>query len=109
MENHQNPLDRYQQGGDDNSVYRSRLVGKEFNNEAMEGTFAGTPPLEALRYIVHEAATIRRGETTDTKVIMINGVSRAFFEARAVRQVCVEIPEEDLVNYMDVSDANRGF
>ena len=27
---------------------------------------------------------------------MINDVSRAFFEAPAVRQVCVEIPEEDL-------------
>ena len=33
-----------------------------------------------------------------TKIIMINGVSRAFFEAPAVRQVCVEIPEEDLTS-----------
>ena len=49
-------------GDDENPVYRSRLVGKEFNNEAMDGIFAGTPPLEALRYIVHEAATIRAGE-----------------------------------------------
>ena len=37
-------------GDDENPVYRSRLVGKEFNNEAMDGIFAGTPPpLEALR------------------------------------------------------------
>ena len=34
-------------GDDDNPVYRSRLVGKEFNNESMDGIFAGTPPLEA--------------------------------------------------------------
>ena len=26
---------------DDNPVYRSRLVGKEFNNEAMDGIYAG--------------------------------------------------------------------
>ena len=62
----------------------------------MDGIFAGTPSLEALRYIVHEAATIRSGEDMHTKVIMVNDVSRAFFEAPAVRQVCVEIPDEDL-------------
>ena len=71
-------------------------MGKEFNNETMEGIFAGTPPLEALRYIVHEAATIGGGDDITTKIIMVNDVSRAFFEAPAVRQVCVEIPEEDL-------------
>ena len=31
-------------GDDENPNYRSRLVGKEFNNEPMEGLFAGTPP-----------------------------------------------------------------
>ena len=46
-------------GDERNPVYRSRLVGKEFNNEAMDGIFAGTPPLEALRCIIHEAANIR--------------------------------------------------
>ena len=34
-------------------------MGKEFNNEPMDGLFAGTPPLEALRYLIHEAATVR--------------------------------------------------
>lgn len=61
-------------GDDDNPVYKSRLVGKEFNNETMDGIFAGTPPLEALRYTVHEAATIRQSEDTDSKIIMINDV-----------------------------------
>ena len=31
-------------GDDENPNCRSRLVGKEFNNEPMEGLFAGTPP-----------------------------------------------------------------
>ena len=30
-------------GDDDNPVYRSRIVGKEVNNEAMDCMFAGTP------------------------------------------------------------------
>ena len=30
-----------------------------------------------------------------SKVIMINDVARAFFEAPAVRNVCVELPKED--------------
>ena len=36
-------------GDDENPVYRSRLVGKEFNDGQVDGLFAGTPPLEALR------------------------------------------------------------
>ena len=55
---------------------------------------ASTPPLEAIRALVHEAATIRQGEDMNSKVIMVNDVSRAFFEAPAVRQVCVELPAE---------------
>ena len=31
-------------GDDDNPVYRSRLVGKEFNDGQIDGLFAGTPP-----------------------------------------------------------------
>ncbi len=74
--------------------YRSRLVAKEFNNSEMEGLFAGTPPLEALRYLVHEAATVDDGIAE--KVLMINDVSRAFFEAKATRPICIELPDEDL-------------
>ena len=64
----------------------------------MEGIFAGTPPLEALGGIVHEAATVRNTDDMNNKVIMVNDVSRAFFEAPAMRQVCVELPAEDLTN-----------
>ena len=82
-------------GDDENPNYRSRLVGKEFNNEHMDGLFAGTPPLEALRYLIHAAATVRSGEALGPNVIMINDVARAFFEAPAMGNVSVEIPKED--------------
>ena len=83
-------------GDDDNTVYRSRLVGKEFNDGTMDGIFAGTPPLEALRYLVHEAATVEHGKGKQSKVMMINDVARAFFEAKAMRTVCVELPTESI-------------
>ena len=62
----------------------------------MDGLFAGTPPLEALRFLVHEAATVRSSEEMGSKVIMVNDVAGAFFEAPAIRNVCIEIPKEDL-------------
>ena len=61
----------------------------------MDGLFAGTPPLEALRYLIHEAAAVRPDEKIGSKVLMINDVARAFFEAPATRNLCVELPEED--------------
>ena len=81
-------------GDDDNPVYRSRFVAKEYNTGEEPGLFAGTPPLEALRYIVHLAAT-RRKDGNEDQAIMINDVARAFFEAEATRRVCVELPGED--------------
>ena len=62
MESHPDTLDRHKQGGDANPVYRSRAVGKEFDTGPMDGVFAGTPPLEVLRYLVYEVATVRVGE-----------------------------------------------
>ena len=62
----------------------------------MDGLFAGTPPLEAFRFLVNEAATVRADEEMGSKVILINDVARAFFEAPAIRKICMEIPKEDL-------------
>ena len=64
-------------GDDETPNYRSRLVGKSFNNEPMEGLFAGSPPLEAFRYLIHEAATVRSNEKVGSKVLMVNDVARA--------------------------------
>ena len=83
--------------GDHNSpIYRSRFVGKEFNNGEMDGLFAGTPPLGALRLLLSDAASMRKGGRG--KVAMINDVSRAFFEApmQPDRHLCIELPMEDL-------------
>ena len=44
-------------GDDVDVVYRSRLVGKEFADKRADGLVAGTPPLEAFRFLIHEAAT----------------------------------------------------
>ena len=43
-----------------------------------------------------EAGTISEdGITSEEKCNMINDVARAFFEAKATRKVCIELPEED--------------
>ena len=81
------------QGNSNTPSYRSRLVAKEFKDKYMEGLFAGTPPLEALRFLVSDVAT---SDGDEEKVLMINDVSRAFFEAPIGRDVCVELPEECL-------------
>ena len=52
-------------GDDEKPKYRSIFVGKEFNNEPVEGMFGETPLLEALRYLIHEAATVRSGVEGD--------------------------------------------
>ena len=69
-------------------------MGNEFADKKIDGLFAGTPPLEALRFLVHEAATVEGEEEEQEKVIMVNDVARAFFEAKAIRKLCVELPSE---------------
>ena len=64
-------------------------MAKEFNRGRDASLYASTPPLEALKLLVSEAAT---GD--EDNVIMINDVARAFFEAPIGRLVCVEIPME---------------
>ena len=81
-------------GDDIAALYRSRLVGEEFADKKIDGLFAGTPPLEALRFLVHEAATVEGEEEEQEKVIMENDVARALFEAKAIRKLCVELPSE---------------
>ena len=62
----------------------------------MDVIFAGTPPLEALRYIAHEAAGWTKERVTHNKVMMIKDVASAFFEAKATKAVCVELPPGSL-------------
>ena len=102
---------------------RSRLVAQEYNVGKEDGIFAATPPLEAIQMQVSEAATMDRGQHQEEKVIMVNDVARAFFEAPMTRELCVELPEEakegedwakDMVGLLQMSlygtrDAARNF
>ena len=77
--------------GDNQSPnYRSRLAAREINLYKRDDLFAATPPLEALKMIISMTATSNKGE-----IIMINDISRAFFHARVVRDVYVQLLEED--------------
>ena len=80
-------------GDDKTPNYRSRMVGKEFNDSVLEGLFAATPPLEALRLLLSHAASYYRPSNIPVrgsqpamkhcKSLLIADVSRAFFEAPA--------------------------
>ena len=83
--------------------YRSRLVAKEINTGPEEGLFASTPPLEAMRWLLSEAATVEPKMRDQEKVILISDVSRAFFEAPATRRIAVTLPDEAL------SEAEKGY
>ena len=77
--------------------YRSRLVGKEFRTGVDDSLFAATPPLEALRLIISRAATtIEEGKASgESRELMINDASRAYFYAKATRCIYIELPQED--------------
>ena len=70
--------------------YRSRLVAREIYTYKRDDLFAATPPLEALKTILAMTATANKGE-----VLMVNDISRAYFHAKAERDVYVQLPSED--------------
>ena len=72
-------------------ISRCRFVGKELSTGEAEGLLAGTPTLEPLRPLLSDVATA--GITINSKVLMINDVSRALFEAPIQRSVCIELPK----------------
>ena len=64
----------------------------------MDGLFASTPPLEALKLVVSDAATVdsmARNSSKEEKAVMVNDVARAFFEAPIRRELAVQLPVED--------------
>ena len=70
--------------------YNSRLVAREINTYKRDDLFAATPPLEAMKLLLSMVTSGNKGE-----VVMISDASRAFFHARATRDLYVQIPEED--------------
>ena len=75
-------------GDADSPKYRSRLVGKEFKAYADDSLYASTPPLEALRLIMSRAVTT----DGNPRELMINDVRRAYFYAKATRELYAELP-----------------
>ena len=76
--------------------YRSRLVGRELRkwDPFMSGTFAATPPTESLRFMLSSFMT--RGKQRDEDPVMgVLDVSRAHFHPESVREVYIDLPDED--------------
>ena len=78
-------------GDKDRPDDRSRFVGKEFNTGSNPELFAATPPLEALKLILGHAAS-RKAEGAH---VMMSDVKRAYFHAKAKREIYVQLPRED--------------
>ena len=80
----------FSKGDEAQPNYRSRLVAREINTYKRGDLFAATPPLEALKFILSMTATANKGE-----IVMVNDISRAFFHAKAERDVYVQLVPED--------------
>ena len=78
---------------------RARFVGREFKwkSPAMENTFAATPPLESLKYLLSRFQSRRRGPTRSPgeRKILVLDVSRAHFHPKCRRELYIRLPEED--------------
>jgi hypothetical protein len=81
----------HNKGTNDKPEIRSRLVAKEIKTSYKPELFAATPPLEALKLLL----SINASSQGEKRCIMHNDVSRAYFHAPAVRDVFVEIVDED--------------
>ena len=69
--------------------FRSRLVAKEFRTDVRPDLYAATPPSECLRMFISQFAS------DPTTQLIYADVSRAYFYAKAVRSVYVQLPAED--------------
>ena len=88
-------------GDNVNHEYRSRLVAKEIKMDKRLDLFAATPPLEAKKLLFSAATTEGLGfaagqdKQSGMKIDFID-ISRAFFQADAIREVYVELSAEDV-------------
>ena len=83
------------EGDSESPNSRSRLVGRELNVGRDDSLYAATPPLEALRVVLSHAATWCSSNVSHRRGVMINCVRRAYFYAKARRDIYIEIPSED--------------
>ena len=82
-------------GDKENRNVRSRIVARELKatDPGREGVFAGTPPLEALKFLLSEAMT--EGKNYKKKKVSFVDISRAHFHSPVTRDIFVELPPEE--------------
>ena len=91
--------------GDDNEHnYRRSFAAMEFNTQKVNGLDASTPLLEFLKLLISDAATCTSDtfEEEEEKVIMVNDVERAYFDAKVERTIAIELPDEDKTEGQDM-------
>ena len=69
----------------------ARWVAKEYKTHARPELYASTPPLEALKVLLSEVATGKRGG----KVVSLVDMRKAYLYAPARRKVLVDLPPDD--------------
>jgi len=79
---------RVNKGTEEKPNIRCRLVAKEIKRYADDSLFAATPPLESLKVLVALAASKR------WRIVHVD-IKRAYFNAKALRDVYVELDEKD--------------
>ena len=79
-------------GDADARLVKSRYVACEVNTYKDESLFAATPPLEALRLVLSDAAS--QADTSKPKKLLFIDVKKAHLHADAVREVYVSLPPE---------------
>ena len=73
--------------------YRSRWVAQEFRIGVDNSLYAATPPLEAVREVISDAAS-NKG-----RIIVTIDVRRAYFYAPVAREMHVDLPLEDAMQH----------
>jgi len=80
-------------GDEENFEIRSRLVARQINRNKTDEFFAATPPLEAKRMLISEAATNPKRGKQEKKLLFID-IRRAYFNAKASKETYVMLPQE---------------
>ena len=95
-------LELYTNKGDAaNPFIRARLVAQEFKRvseftpEDASSTFAATPPLESLKFMLGRCMTANRRAPAEVKVQGFCDISRAHFHSPARRTIVIKVPRED--------------
>ncbi len=81
-------------GDSDNPEYTARLVAKEIKMDTRLDLFAATPPLKAKKFLFSLAVSKRSLTGQPYKLCFID-IKRAYFHARCIKDVYVDLPSQD--------------